>query len=292
MNDKMTVLVTGCGGFIGRRLAPYLAAQGYRVIAASRTVRTFENSDIVFAQLPDLFTPFDWQPLVRGCDAVVHLAGVAHTFASDERYDRVNHLATAQLAETASRCGVHLVFVSSIAAQSGSSSEHELAETDTPQPSNAYGRSKLAAEHDVRASGASFTILRPVVVYGDGEKGNFALLNRISRLPLPLPFGSLKAKRSVLSVDNFCSAVQLALTNPRARGETFIMSDPEPLSVPELITRYRASLGRPPGMISIPEKWIELALKSIGQSAMWQAMGCPLIARPKKLLALGWTPSP
>ena len=239
---------------------------------------------------PDMSLPFDWQPFLQDCDAVVHFAGIAHTFAEEDLYDRVNHLATARLAEAARRCGTHLVFVSSIAAQSGSFSEHELTEDDTPRPNNASGRSKLAAEYAIRASDVSYTILRPVVMYGDGEKGNFAFVHEISRLPVLLPFGRLKAKRSVLSVQNFCSAVQLILTNCRARGETLIVSDPTPLAVSELIARYRAALGRSPGIVPIPEKWIELFLRAIGQSAIWQRIGCPLVARPRKLLALGWKP--
>src|SRR6202043_617247 len=140
---------------------------------------------------------------------------------------RVNCQATAALARAAFRCGTnHLVFVSSIAAQSGSFSDHELTEDDPPRPINSYGRSKLAAEQAVRAAGVSFTILRPVVIYGEGEKGNFAAVPRLAPRPVPLPFGALTAQRSVLSVQNFLSAVATALTDPRARGETFIVSDP------------------------------------------------------------------
>jgi UDP-glucose 4-epimerase len=290
MNEKISVLVTGCDGFIGRHLVPYLAAQGYKVIAASRAARAFEAPNIIVARLPDLSTPFDWQPLLQDCDAVVHLAGIAHTFAEEDLYDRVNHQATARLAEAAHRRGTHLVFVSSIAAQSSSFSEHELTEDDPPLPNNAYGRSKLAAERAIRAAGGSFTILRPVVMYGEGEKGNFALVHQISTLPVLLPFGRLTAKRSVLSVQNFCSAIQLVLNNSRARGEILIVSDPAPLAISELVARYRATLGKPPGLISIPEKWIELFLKSIGQDAIWQRIGCSLVARPRKLLSLGWKP--
>jgi nucleoside-diphosphate-sugar epimerase len=291
MKDNNSVLVTGADGFIGRHLVPYLAARGYRVVAASRKVPAFNSPNIVFARLPDLSTPFDWQPFLKDCDAVVHLAGIAHTFAEEDLYDRVNHQATDRLANAAHRCGTHLVFVSSIAAQSSSFSEHELTEDDPPRPNNPYGRSKLAAEHAIRASGVSFTILRPVVMYGEGEKGNFAFVHQISRLPVLLPFGKLTAKRSVLSVQNFCSAVELVLTDSRARGETLIVSDPAPLAVSELIARYRASLGRPPWIIAIPEKLIELFLKTTGQSAIWQRIGCPLVARPRKLLSLGWKPS-
>jgi nucleoside-diphosphate-sugar epimerase len=290
MNDPTTVLVTGSDGFLGRHLVPYLAAQGHKVIAASRTACTFQGPNIVAVPLPDLSMPFDWQPLVQQCDAVVHLAGIAHKSANDDLYDRVNHRTTEALAHAAFRCGAHLVFVSSIAAQSGSFSDQELTENDTPRPSNAYGRSKLAAERAVRAAGVSFTILRPVVIYGDGEKGNFATIHKISRLPIPLPFGALTARRSVLSIHNFNSAVKTALSRPGARGETFIVSDPMPVTVADLITRYRASLGRSAGLIPIPERWLEQFLKAIGQGAMWERIGCPLVAFPSKFLAVGWDP--
>ncbi|HEX9470292.1 MAG TPA: NAD-dependent epimerase/dehydratase family protein [Bradyrhizobium sp.] len=291
MNDQTTVLVTGSDGFIGRHLVPYLAAQGYKVIAASRTASSSVGPNIVHVPLPDLALPFDWQPLLQRSDAVVHLAGIAHTFANDDLYDRVNHQATEALALAAFRSGIHLVFISSIAAQSGSFSDQELSEDDFPKPNNAYGRSKLIAEKAVRAAGVSFTILRPVVIYGDGEKGNFATVHKISRLPIPLPFGALTAQRSVLSVQNFCSAVAMALINPRTRGEIFIVSDPTPLTVSDVIARYRARLGRPPWLMAIPERWLEVFLKAIGKNAIWQRIGCPLIARPTKLLALGWKPS-
>jgi UDP-glucose 4-epimerase len=291
MNDKISVLVTGSDGFIGRHLVPYLAAQGYRVIAASRKAPAFDDPKIVSAQLPDLAVPFDWQPLLQDCGAVIHLAGIAHTFADEDQYNRINHQATERLAQAAHRCGTHLVFVSSIAAQCGSFSEHELTEEDPPRPTNSYGRSKLAAEHAIRAAATSFTILRPVVMYGEGEKGNFAFVHKISRLPVPLPFGGLTAKRSVLSIQNFCSAVELVLTDSSARGEILIVSDPTPVTVSQLIARYRGTLGRPPSMFALPVKWIELILKALGRNAVWQRIGRPLVARPTKLLALGWKPS-
>jgi nucleoside-diphosphate-sugar epimerase len=291
MNDQTTVLVTGSSGFVGRNLVPYLAAQGYKVIAASKTASAFKDPNIVATQLPDLSITFDWQPLLQQCDAVVHLAGIAHTSSNAYLYDRVNRGATDALAHAAFRAGVHLVFVSSIAAQSGSSSDHELTEDDPPRPDNAYGRSKLAAERAIRGSGVSFTILRPVVIYGEGEKGNFAFVHKISRLPIPLPFGGLTAQRSVLSVENFSSAVVTALTNPRARGETLIVSDPTPLTISDIIARYRAVRGRSPWLITIPERCLELSFKAIGQNAIWQRIGCPLVAQPKKLLALGWKPN-
>jgi UDP-glucose 4-epimerase len=291
-NEKPRVLVTGADGFVGQHLVPYLVTQGYKVVAASRrTASTFNNPNVAATRLPDLSKFFDWQPFLEQCDAVVHLAGIAHKNDGDDVYDRVNHRATSALARAISRSGTkHLVFISSIAAQSGSYADHELTEDDFPTPSNAYGRSKFAAEQAIRAAGIPFTILRPVVIYGKGEKGNFATVHRLSRLPIPLPFGGLTAQRSVLSIQNFNSAVETALSNPRARGETFIVSDPATVTVADLIARHRSSLGRSPWLMPVPESWIKTSLKFTGQGADWERIGRPLVAPPKKLLAIGWEP--
>lgn len=290
-NRKTRVLVTGADGFVGRHLVPYLVTQGYSVIAASRAATAFDNPGVTAVPLSDLSRPFDWQPLLDQCDAVVHLAGIAHKYAGDDVYDRVNHRATSALARAISRgAAKHLVFVSSIAAQSGSYADHDLTEDDFPTPSNAYGRSKFAAEQAIRATDISFTILRPVVIYGEGEKGNFATVHRISRLPIPLPFGAMSARRSVLSIENFNSAVATALRNPRARGETFIVSDPSPITVADLIARYRASRGKPRWLMPVPEGLIKMLLRAVGQNAIWERIGQPLVAPPKKLIAIGWKP--
>ena len=117
------------------------------MIAASRAAANFENANVTAVPLPDLSELFDWRPIVERCDAVVHLAGIAHKPASDDFYERVNHRATSALAQAISRSRAkHLVFISTIAAQSGSSANHELTEDDFPTPNNAYGRSKFAAE--------------------------------------------------------------------------------------------------------------------------------------------------
>lgn len=291
MIDRTTVLVTGSDGFIGRNLVPYLASLGHKVIAASRSAYTFEQPNIISVRLLNLSAALDWSALLQQCDAVIHLAGIAHRLVDNDQYDRVNHRATDKLAQAAFAFGKHLVFVSSIAAQCGSFSDHELTEDDPPNPTNGYGRSKLAAEQSIRAAGISFTILRPVVIYGAGEKGNFSLIHKIARLPIPLPLGALTAERSVLSVQNFNSAVAVVLADPRARGETYIVSNPTPLSVSNIVLRYRTSLNRSPWLIPIPERWVERSLKVLGKDELWQKIGRPLVARPKKLLMIGWKPS-
>jgi UDP-glucose 4-epimerase len=121
---------------------------------------------------------------------------------AEQTYDRVNRVATAELAAAARSAKIQrLIFISSIRAQSGPTSGHPLTEADPPQPTDAYGRSKLAAEEAVRLAGVPFTILRPVLLYGPGARGNLARLmhshNRRGRCRLKFP-----NRRSLLSRQN------------------------------------------------------------------------------------------
>jgi UDP-glucose 4-epimerase len=83
----------------------------------------------------DLARRIEWPPLLRGADAVVHLAGLAHAGPeiAEEAYDRVNRAATEALAAAAARLGIgRLIFVSSIRAQTGPAAAHVLTEDDPP----------------------------------------------------------------------------------------------------------------------------------------------------------------
>ena len=138
---------------------------------------------------------------------------------AEDAYDRVNRLATAELASAAKAIGIrHLVFISSIRAQSGPSSTEILRETDAPRPTDAYGRSKLAAEDAVRAAGVPFTILRPVLIYGPGVRGNLARLIELARKPWPLPFGLCRNRRSLLARQNLIGAIHFALASAVGTG--------------------------------------------------------------------------
>jgi UDP-glucose 4-epimerase len=288
------VLVTGASGFIGRPLTAALAEAGYQVRAAVRERRGQHfPPGAEIALLPDLSSPVFWTPLLAGMDAVVHLAGIAHAGAglAEAPYDRVNHLATAELARAAAAAGIRqLVFMSSVRAQSGPAADQSLDETDEPRPTDAYGRSKLAAEAAVRASGVPHTILRPVLVYGPGVKGNVASLMRLAALPVPLPFGALANRRSLLALDNLIAAVRFALEDARAANKTFLVADPSAISVAELVSALRTSAGREPALLALPPLLLRVALSVVGQRRAYPRLAGSLVAEPTKLLAAGWRP--
>ena len=290
----MKVLVTGAAGVIGRPLTAALATSGFTVRAAVRD-RNASNfpTGVEMVRLPDLAGPVDWAPLLAGMHAVVHLAGIAHigTRFSEAEYDRINHRATAELARAAAQSGIQrFVFASSIRAQIGTFADHGLSEADVLQPTESYGRSKLAAEEAVRAAGVPYTILRPVLVYAPDAKGNLANLIRLARSPLPLPFGRLSNRRSLLAVDNLIAAVRFALEDPRAANETFIVSDPDAVTVPDIITICRAAMGRGAGLLSIPPGVFRILYGLTGQQDKWDRLAGSLEAPPTKLIAAGWRP--
>mgnify|MGYP000042848195 CR=1 FL=1 len=132
-------------------------------------------------------------------------------------YRLLNTEATIKLARAAERAGVRrFVFLSSIRAQCGPTAEAVQTENLTPQPTDAYGRSKLEAEQLIEASGAGFTVLRPAVVYGPGVKGNIASLATLARTPMPLPFAGLDNRRSLLALPNLIAAISLVAIGSQA----------------------------------------------------------------------------
>jgi len=285
------VLVTGATGFCGRALVAALADAGYAVRAAVRRAPAPPlRAGVELVTHEDLAGPVAWERLLAGVDAVVHLAGIAHASGRipEERYDRINHQATAALARAAALSGVrHFIFVSSVRAQSGPTADLVLSERDVPQPSDAYGRSKLAAEAAVAAAGIPFTILRPVLIIGPALKGNLATLARLAALPLPL--GGLTNRRSLLGIESFTSAIEFILRTPATRGEIFLAADPRPVTIAEIIAMLRQ--GRPPRLFALPPRLIEALARLAGGPALWERIGGELVVDPAKLMAAGWTPS-
>jgi len=294
MSAPLRLLVTGATGFVGRAVVAAFAPDRSVRAAVRKVPQPAFAASVEVVRHPDLSQSFDWAPLLDGVDQIVHLAAIAHTNGvSPTSYDRVNHAATAELAAAAARAGVQrLVLVSSLRAQSGPAADHALTERDDAAPTDAYGRSKLAAEAAVKAAGVPFTILRPVLLYGPGMKGNFALLLRAARSHWPLPVKSFVNRRSLLGIDNFVSALRFVLATPATAAETYIVADPGiPLRLPDVIATLREAQGRRPLLVPVPAHLAEIPLRLIGREALWQRLGGNLRADPGKLITAGWQPA-
>jgi UDP-glucose 4-epimerase len=159
-----------------------------------------------------------------------------------------------------------------------------------PQPTDAYGRSKLEAERALADLDIDWVALRLVLVYGRGMKGNLARLERLARSPYPLPLGGLTGRRSLVSVDHVVDAVETVLSTPGPLRRPLSVADPEPPTVPEVVTAMRKGLGRKPGLVRAPGYLLELACKFVGVPELFRALNGSLVADPSALMRLGWMP--
>jgi len=286
------VLLTGASGFVGRYLLHDLAARGYRVRTAGRGTAPVMPG-IEHVTIGDLAAPIDWRPLLDGVGHVVHSAGLAHADGDipEGRYRQVNTEATLALARAAQAVGARrFIYLSSIRAQSGPVSDRSLSEADTPAPTDAYGRSKLAAEQGLAGLDLDWIALRPVLVYGPGVKANMAALLKLARLPVPLPLGALSARRSLLAIENLAEAAAFALSKACPARRSYIVSDPEPLSVADMLAAMRAGLGREPGLIPVPVALLALAARLAGRGGAYERLANGLVASPAALISAGWRP--
>ncbi len=291
MHRRRRLLITGATGFIGQHLVPALVRHGHRVVVAVRRPMTLGPA-VEQVLIKDLAEGVDWRPLLQGIDVVVHLAGIAHRNSAVEEtlYDKVNRQATANLARASARAGARMIFVSSVAAQSAPSSDRVLTENDLCLPSAAYGRSKLNAEIDIAASGAQYVILRPTLVYGRGANGNMRKLIRLARLPLPLPFGALTNKRSLLAVENLISVIRLLIARDEVRNQVFLIADATPVSLPEIISRLRYGMGRPASLISISPRRLSSVFHMCRMSQTWEKLTGNLVVSIARLKDIGYSP--
>jgi nucleoside-diphosphate-sugar epimerase len=179
---------------------------------------------------------------------VVHLAAIAHRSASTEELERVNVALARQAGEQAAALGAGLVFVSSVKVH-GETSRTPFSEASPLAPRDAYGRSKARAEEVLRAiPGLRLAVLRPPLVYGPGVKANFlALMGALAR-GIPLPLAAVRNRRSLLYVGNLADAIARCL----GRQGTFLVSDGESRSTPQLCRELGAALGRPARLFSFP----------------------------------------
>jgi len=229
------VLVTGADGFVGRALRVFLESNGVLQRAAVRAESGIAGEVVV----GEVGARTDWREALDGCSAVVHLANVAHASVPKSRLFRVNVEGTRRLAEDASTAGVkRFVYVSSAKAIA---------------PDDAYGRSKLAAEHALRSvRGIEAVVLRPPLVYGPSVKANFlALLVAVDR-GWPLPVASVRNRRSLVYVGNLVDAILRCLVAPEAAGRTYGVSDGVPMSTPELVRAMARALGKPARLVPCP----------------------------------------
>lgn len=199
------------------------------------------------------------------------------------------------LAAQAARAGVkRFVFISSIKVN-GEENDRPFRHDDTPMPIDPYGISKLETEiglHEIAArTGMEVVVIRPPLVYGPGARGNFALLVGLVRKKMPLPFASLKNRRTLVALPNLVDLIIAGMKHPNAAGQTFLAGDGEDLSTPGLIEGIAAGLGVKPMLLPFPPTLLQMGARVTGKSAVYQRLcGSLQVDISHARDVLGWSP--
>jgi UDP-N-acetyl-alpha-D-quinovosamine dehydrogenase len=243
---------------VGAALCRCLQESGFLVRGAVREQaklpqrETSEPNDFEWVVLHDRSTENETKQVLQGVRAVVHLAARVHVMtdhASDplSEFRQVNANWTDRLARGAASQGVHrFVYLSSIKVN-GEQSILSFTEQDPPKPVDPYGVSKWEAEQALAKvssqTGMETVVVRSPLVYGPGVGGNFLQLLNILRLGVPLPLARVQNRRSLLYRGNLVDALTKCVHDVRAAGQTYLVSDGEDLSTPELIRRIGKAMG-------------------------------------------------
>lgn len=296
---KNMILVTGSSGFVGSAVCRGLELRGSSVL---RGVRQQAKPDDAAFVVGDIDSKTEWAEALNGVDAVVHLASRVHQMrdtATDPlaEFRKVNVEGTRRLADVAASAGVRrFVFLSSIKVNGEmTDGAGSFSEKDLPHPVDAYGVSKWEAEQALldieQRTGMAVVIIRLPLIYGPGVKANFLKLIQAVERGIPLPLGCIRNQRSLLGITNLVDMICCCLEHQAAGGETFLVSDGDEVSTPELVRRIAMAFGRPARLINVPVWLMKLGGRLTGRAGQVQRLcGSLQIDTSKVRQKLGWKP--
>jgi nucleoside-diphosphate-sugar epimerase len=278
------VLVTGASGFIGSNLTERLVARGDDVTCLVRGTSNralLEPMGVRFA-VGDVRDAGAVRSAVSGAEVVYHLAGLVTAFRLRDLIE-VNAQGFSNVVEACAARATPpvLVFVSSLAAAGPSPPDRARTECDAPRPVSHYGHSKRAAEliAEKYAARVPITIVRPPIVFGEGDVLMRGVFRSIFRYGIHLALGVARSHYSLIHVrDLVDSLIMCAERGTRlpaggdggstnASGYYFVATEDQP-TFAELGLLIGRSLGR---------KSVRI-LRSSGPALLWPAAALAEVA--------------
>ncbi|VVN06104.1 N-acetyl-alpha-D-glucosaminyl-diphospho-ditrans, octacis-undecaprenol 4-epimerase [Pseudomonas fluorescens] len=297
------ILLTGVSGFVGGAIHDRLLKDNVGPLTAALrqplpALATSTMQTLVSALDGDT----DWTEALAGVGVVVHSAARVHVMNDTSEdplteFRRINVAGTLNLATQAAKAGVRrFVYVSSIKVNGeGTVLGSPFFADAVPGPVDPYGVSKMEAEQALRLladrTGMEVVIVRPPLVYGPGVKANFLNMMRWLKKGIPLPFGSIHNRRSLVALDNLVDLIVVCIDHPAAANQTFLVSDGEDLSTSELLRRMGKALGAPARLLPVPSWMLETGAAVLGKKDLSQRLcGSLQVDITKNRELLGWEP--
>ncbi|MFH1353485.1 MAG: NAD(P)-dependent oxidoreductase [bacterium] len=248
----MKILLTGATGFIGKNLLDFLGehevyclvrnSEKYEKIKRDNTRPVYGDLTALDGELPEV-------------EVIIHLAGLIRGRKS--QYYKVNGGGMKNLVEKARRLKnlKKFIYVSSQAAAGPGTLENPKKENEIETPVSDYGLSKLLGEKILKESGLPYLILRPVSVYGAGDRDVFFAFRMVQSGIVFLPSG--KRFVNLVSVFDVCGGIMKAV-DTEAINDTFFLSCPQTLTYDIFIKTIAEKMRKKILIIKVPEGLIRL----------------------------------
>ncbi len=252
----MRVLVTGGTGFIGKSVVPVLLKEKHKVVLLARNParakRLFSKASIVKGSILDKAA---LEKAMRGCTAVVHLAGLVEFDKFEDVYE-ANVIGTRNVVDAARAAHVkRIVYASSVSVHWPSA--RPITEKHKPRPTSFYGLTKLLGEKEVLRSGIPTVSLRIAAVYGVGSKWFDMILRTVGK---GFPVIDSPNYSHLVHASDVAQAVLLALK--RGKGP-YIIADEQPVRLKEFMEALAAYMGKRP--IYVPVWLARMLATAIGK---------------------------
>lgn len=244
----MKVLITGGSGVIGEGVIAELLERGHAVRLLSRHAK--EDAKQWKGVEPfegDVADTESIATAAEGCDAVLHIAGIASEDPPETTFAKVNVGGTRNVLAEARRANVRrFVFVSSLGADKGES---------------AYHQSKRDAEQLVRQSDLDWTVVRPGNVYGPGDEVISLILKMVRALPAIPVIDDGGQEFQPIWFEDLAKVLASAVERHDLRDRIWEAAGPDVTSLNDLLRRFAEITGRAPVRVPIPAALAQLVAR-------------------------------
>ena len=237
----MKVFLTGATGFVGKHMLERLLVEGHAVRALVRDPQKVNlaehgNVDLVAG---DVVEGTRLEEGMQGCDAVIHLVGIIVEKGTNT-FERVHHLGTLNVVEAAKRMGIkRFVQMSALGVRSDGVAPYQI--------------TKWKGEEEVRQSGIPFCILRPSLIFGEGDGFVTQMVATMRSAPLfrPVP-GDGTPRFRPIAVEDVTTCFARALTYEAATNQTVDLGGPDELTLNEVLAEIARCAGVRKPAVHIP----------------------------------------